>query len=41
MPVKHEATQVIEELAKWKLEELLAKLAMEDAYETIYSKTTR
>lgn len=41
IPVKQEATQVIEELAKWKLDEILSKLAMEDAYEAIYFKAKR
>lgn len=41
IPVNQEATKVIEELAKWKLEEQLSKLTMEAAYETIYAKTKR
>lgn len=40
LPVKQEATLVIEELAKWKLEEHLAEILMEEAYETISAKTT-
>lgn len=40
LPVKQEATLVIEELAKWKLEEHLAEIAMEEAYEALSVKTT-
>ena len=41
LPVKHEATKYIEILAQWKLDEVLSHIAIEDAYETIHSKTTR
>lgn len=41
LPVKQEATLVIRELAKWKLEERLSEIAMEEAYEAIYAKKTR
>lgn len=41
IPVKSESTRYIDILAKWKFDELLSRLAMEDVYETIYSKTKR
>lgn len=41
LPVKQEATLVIQELAKWKLEERLSEIAMEEAYEAIYTKKAR
>ena len=39
LPVKREATSVIQELAKWTLEEHLSKIMMEDAYEAIHPET--
>lgn len=41
IPVKQEATQYIDILAEWKLEEHLAMLVMEEAYESVYLKTKR
>ena len=38
IPVKQEASRLIQELAKWKLDECIEKLIMEDVYETIHSK---
>lgn len=37
IPVKHESTLYIEELAQWKLEEEVSKLEMEAAYESLRS----
>lgn len=39
LPVKREATSVIQELAKWTLEEHLSKIMMEDAYEAVHPET--
>ncbi|MCM1057776.1 MAG: helix-turn-helix transcriptional regulator [Firmicutes bacterium] len=41
LPVKQEATLVIRELARWKLEERLSEIIMEEAYETVYAEKTR
>lgn len=41
LPVKREATLFIHELAKWKLEERLSEIAMEEAYESIHTKKAR
>lgn len=41
LPVKQEATLVIRELARWKLEEHLAEIVMGEAYEAVYAKKKR